>query len=65
MTFQKRKVFYSNKEHRLKRYNEITSHNNLTKLSAEVSKFSASLVLALETNLKTKLRVWFMWRNIN
>ena len=65
MTFQKRKVFYSNKEHRLKRYTEINSHNNLTKLSAKVSKFPANLVLALEKNLKIKLRVWFMWRNIN
>ena len=54
MTFQKLNVFYSNKKHCLKLYAEMTRHNNLTILFAEVSKFTCSLDLPLEINFQDK-----------
>ena len=53
MTFQKEKVFYSNKERYLKLYTETPRQINLTILYAEESKLPYSLDLALEVNFKT------------
>ena len=50
-----RKVFYSNKEHYLKLYTEMTWHNSLRMLLAEVSKFRFSLDLAFKTNFQKKV----------
>ena len=56
MTSPIQKVFYSNKKH-LKLYTEMTWHNSLTILFAEVSKFLSSLDLALETNFQNKAKM--------
>ena len=53
ITFQKEKVFYSNKERYLKLYTETPRQNNLMILYAEESKLPYSLDLALEGNFKT------------